>query len=445
MEASLSPDRSGAAGLQGVDDAAENLLRQQQRTGGHVTRRVAGYVATVAPFGHEMRGEWLLDPDVVYLNHGTVGATPRRVLARQRSIQDEIERHPARFMLRELADPHATATAPRRLRVAAAAVAAFVGVDDDELLFVDNITTGVNAVLRSFPFAAGDEIAVTNLGYGGVVNVARYVSRTTGGALRTIELPSPGADPADYVDAIAAGLSPRTRVLIVDHLTSGTALLLPLAEIAAMCRGCGVLVFGDGAHVPGNVPLDVGALGVDWYAANLHKWAWAPRSCGVLWAAPQHRHHLHPTVISWGLDHGVTAEFDLLGTRDPTPFLTAPFAIDLLGELGGDEGAAAVYRYNHELAWWAGKHLSERWGTRFTTPEAMIGSMVSVRLPAVFGTTDADAEHLRARLEEAGIDVAVLITPDGLTVRVSAQIYCDRTDIETLADAVVAASARGVG
>ena len=134
-----------------------------------------------------MRHEWLLDPDVTYLNHGTVGATPRRVLAHQRAITDEIERQPARFMLRELADEHGTMNHPSRMRVAAAAVAEFVGVAGEDLMFVDNITTGANAVLRSFPFDTGDEIAVTNLGYGGVVKAATYVTRTISGALRTIE------------------------------------------------------------------------------------------------------------------------------------------------------------------------------------------------------------------------------------------------------------------
>ena len=170
-----------------------------------------------------MRSEWLLDPDVTYLNHGTVGATPRRVLEHQRAITDEIERQPAKFMLRELADSHRDFTEPSRMRVAAAAVAEFVGVAGEDLMFVDNITTGANAILRSFPFDHGDEIAVTNLGYGGVVNAATYVTRTIGGTLRTIEIPQPGAERGDYIDAIAAGLGERTRVLIVDHLTPGSA------------------------------------------------------------------------------------------------------------------------------------------------------------------------------------------------------------------------------
>lgn len=388
-------------------------------------------------FGPALRAEWLLDPDITYLNHGTVGATPRRVLAHQRAIADDIERQPARFMLRELSDPKGTATVPRRLRVAAAAVAQFVGVATEDLMFVDNITAGVNSVLRSFPFDPGDEIAVTNLGYGGVINTATYVARTIGGTLRTLQLPQPGAAPEDFVAAIDAGLGPTTRLLIVDHMTPGSALILPIAAIAGLCHERGVLVLADGAHVPGNIPVDIDALGVDWYSANLHKWAWVPRSSGILWSAKQHQSYLHPTVISWGLDHGLAAEFDRLGTRDPTPHLTAPYAIELMNEFGGDDGVAAIYRYNHELAWWAGQYLADRWGTRFTTPEGMIGSMVNVRLPAPLGTTDDDAERLRADLEIAGIEVPVFAGADQLTLRVCAQVYCDRTDIEQLGDAVV--------
>ena len=384
-----------------------------------------------------MRSEWLLDPDVTYLNHGTVGATPRRVLEHQRAITEEIERQPAKFMLRELADSHREFTAPSRMRVAADAVAEFVGVAGEDLMFVDHITTGANAVLRSFPFADGDEIAVTSLGYGGVVNAATYAARTTGGTLRTIELPQPGAERGDYIEAVAAGLGERTRLLIVDHLTPGTGLILPLAEIAALCHERGVLVMGDGAHVPGNIAVDIDSFGVDWYVANLHKWAWAPRSAGLLWAAKQHQSYLHPTVISWGLDRGLSAEFDLQGTRDPSHYLAAPFAIELMNEFGGEEGVAAIYRHNHELAWWAGQYLADRWGTRFTTPEEMIGSMVNVRLPADLGSTTDDAERVRAAIEAEGIEVPIYTAPDGLTLRVSAQIYCDRADIERLADVVV--------
>ena len=391
----------------------------------------------MANFGHAMRGEWLLDPDVTYLNHGTVGVTPRRVLDHQREIIDEIERQPAKFMLRELADPDGTFTAtvsacalPPRQWPTSSVLRRRTSCSSTTSRPEPTLCCGRS---RSRP---GDEIAVTNLGYGGVTNAARYVARTIGGTLRTIELPQPGVDPGDFVDAIANGLGDRTRLLVVDHMTAATAMVLPLAEIAALCHERGVLVLGDGAHVPGNIPVDIDSLGVDWYVANLHKWAWAPRSAGLLWSAKQHQDYLHPPVISWGLDNGIAAEFDLPGTRDPSAFLAAPFAIDLLAEFGGADGVAAIYRHNHDLAWWAGQYLADRWGTRFTTPEQMIGSMVNVRLPATFGTTNDDAERLRADLEAAGIEVPIYAAAGELTMRVSAQIYCNRADIEQLGDAV---------
>ena len=386
-------------------------------------------------FGAALRDRWLLDPAVTYLNHGTVGAPPRAVLARQRQIQDEIERQPAKFLLRELADPHDEGLGRTpRMREAAAAVAEFVGLGaDDELVFVDNITAGANAVLRSFAFRAGDEIVVTSLGYGGVVNAARFAARDRGCTVRTLEMPRPGAPIEQFYDTIVDGLSASTRMLIVDHLAASTALLLPIAAIAEECHRRGVLVFADGAHVPGNVPLDIASLGVDWYSANLHKWAWVPRSSGILWAAPEHRASLHPAVISWGLDNGITAEFDLTGTRDPSPHLTAPFAIDHMRGYGLD----AVFTHNHDLAWWTGNMLAEAWGRPFTTPESMIGAMVNVRLPDRFEATETNADRIRDELEEAGFEVPIYAAPDALETRVSLQIYNDHDDVKRLADAVM--------
>jgi isopenicillin-N epimerase len=382
-------------------------------------------------FGAHLRDRWLLDPAVTYLNHGTVGATPRRVLAHQRALVDEIERHPARFLLRELADVE-TDGARSRMREAITPVAAFVGAAPDDLVFVDNITEGANAVLRSFPFRHGDEIAVTSLGYGGVTNAATYVARTSGATLRALELPRPGAQSHEFVEAVERGITPATRVLVVDHITASTALLLPIADIAAACHARGVLVLADGAHVPGNVALDIESLGVDWYTANLHKWAWAPRSCGILWTSPAQQQHLKPTVISWGLDHGMAAEFDLAGTRDPSAWLTAPFAIELLHEHGVD----AVRGYNHDLAWWAAQHVSEAWGTPFTTPASMLGAMASVLLPAHLENTPEAAVRLQAELDARGIELPLHSSPDGLRARISCQIYNDRADIDRLAAAV---------
>ena len=390
-------------------------------------------------FGAAVRSEWLLDPAVAYLNHGTVGAPPRPVLEHQWALTLEIERQPAQFMLRELDDAHATGQRSR-LREAAREVATFVGADDGPdsagFAFVDNITEAANAVLRAYPLAPGDQIFVTDLGYGGVTNTAVYAARVSGAALYTIAMPRPGAPAERFVEAIAAALADappaRTRIVVVDHITSATALVLPLDAIVAVCRQAGALVFVDGAHVPGQLPLDVIALGVDWYAANLHKWAWAPRSCGFLWTAPEHRPHLHPTVISWGLDKGVPAEFDHPGTHNPTAHLTAPFAIDLMREYGLDR----IYAFNHELAWWAGQHLAEAWGTPFTTPEAMVAAMVTVRLPEVLGGTPDDAARVLAHLHAAHVEVPIYPLGTHLETRVCAQIYCERDDVERLAAAV---------
>ncbi len=382
-------------------------------------------------FGAHLRKHWKLNPDIAYLNHGTVGAPPRRVLEFQRALSDQIEDNPARFLLRGLDDISGTGK-PSRMRDALSHVAGFVDCSPDDLAFVDNITAGVNTVLRSFPFRPGDEIAVTTLGYGGITNAATFAARASGSNLNTIELPRPGAEPYEFVEALDRGLTPATRIVVIDHLAATTSLVMPVADMVAACHAKGVLVLVDGAHVPGNIPLDIVALGADWYTANLHKWAWAPRSCGVLWTSPAQQPHLRPLVTSWGFDNGLAAEFDHPGTRDPSPFLSAPFAIDLMREFGLD----AIYTYNHELAWWAGQFLAEQWGTTFAAPKPMVGSMVTVPLPTHLGTTVADAERVRAWLEQAGIEAPALIRPDGLDVRVSAQIYCDRTDIERLGHAI---------
>jgi isopenicillin-N epimerase len=383
-----------------------------------------------------MRPEWPLDPRITYLNHGTVGVTPRRVLTAQQQVRDEIERQPSRFLLRELTSISVgpPRNEPPRIRHAAGAVAACVGARADDLVFVDNATTGANAVLRSLPLGPGDEILVTDLGYGGVTNASVFAARQHGAVVRTAVMPYPVRSPGELVDACVAALGPRTRLAIVDHVTSQSALIMPLAEIAAACRARGVAILADGAHAPGAIPLDIPSLGVDWYVANLHKWMWVPRSSGILWASPERQSDLHPPVISWGLDQGFTAEFDLPGTRDPSPHLTAPAAIAMMEELG----VAAVRHYNHGLAWNGAQLLADRWGTDFVTPEALIGTMATVALPGALGRTPEDAIRLRHRLlVEDQIEVQVHAYRDRLHARISGQIYNDLDEIERLAAAVL--------
>jgi isopenicillin-N epimerase len=319
--------------------------------------------------------EWPLDPQGTYLNHGTVGVTPLRVMAARRAILEEVERHPSRFILRELTavtcGKHVR-TVPR-LREAAGVVAAFLGARAEDLVFVDNATTGANAVLRSFALQPGDEVLVSDLGYGGITRAAAHAARERSATLRTVTMPYPFTAEG-LTHAWAAAVGPHTRLAIVDHISADTAVVLPLAEIAAVLKSHGVAVLGDGAHAPGSVALDIPSLGVDWYVGNLHKWAWVPRSSGILWAAPDRQVGLHPAVISWGLDEGFTTEFDFVGTRDASPHLAAPAALDLFHEWGLDD----IRRCNHDLAWAGAHRLAERWETEFSTPEPLIASMAMV-------------------------------------------------------------------
>jgi isopenicillin-N epimerase len=390
-------------------------------------------------FGRAMLDLWHLDPAVTYLNHGTVGAVPKRVLAAQRAIQDEIERNPARFLLRELTEVRVgvpTGKQPR-MRALADQVAPFFAARGEDLLFVDNATTGANAVLRSLRLAEGDEILVTDHGYGGVTNAARFVAREAGASLRTVALPDPISRPADVVDAIVSALAVapgRVRLAVIDHIAADSSLIFPVRAIADACHARGVPVLVDGAHAPGAIALDIPSLGADWYVGNLHKWLWAPRASAVLWVSETRRAGLHPTVISWGLDLGASAEFDLVGTRDPSAYLAVPAALELRRELGGEE---AIRGYNHALVWQAARALTERWGTSYVVPESMVGPMATVPVPGGLGSTVDDASRLKdALLFEDSIELNVKAIHGGLRVRLAAQIYNEMADFERLGDAI---------
>ena len=389
------------------------------------------------PFGHAWRGDWPLEPGLIYLNHGTVGVTPLRVLEAQRAIRNEIEANPSRFLLRELCEIVVGQPQQRRprLRQAADVVGAFVGARGDDIVFVDNTTTGANAILRSFPLAAGDEIVVSDFGYGGVTRAVMQAARERGATVRTASMPYPVASDAQIIDAFEAALGPRTKLAVVDHVTSESALVLPLAAIAGRFRARGVAVLADGAHAPGAIPLNIPALGVDWYIGNLHKWLWVPRSSGILWASPERQPSLRPAVVSWGLEQGFNAEFDMPGTRDPSPHLSAPAAIAFMQELGVD----AVRQHNHGLAWDGARYLAGAWRTPFVTPEALVGTMATVMMPDSLGTSAEDAARVRdALLFDNSIEVQVHAFRGRLYARICGQVYNEMSDVHRLAETVAA-------
>lgn len=387
-----------------------------------------------AAFGHARLEDWPLEPGITYLNHGTVGVAPRRVLAAQQAIRDAMDRQPARFLFRDAnhLEGRAVSAAPR-MREAAAEVAAFVGARGEDLVFVDNATAGCNAVLRSLTWREGDEVLTTDHAYGAITIGARAITRAWGATVRELALPAPAIRADAIAEAILGAIGPRTKLAILDHVTSSSALRLPIERLVAGCHAKGVPVLVDGAHAPGALPLDLPAIGADWYTGNLHKWAWSPRSAGILWAPPERQQGLHPPVLSWGYDAGFTAEFDWMGTRDPSPWLAAPEGLRAMHDAGLD----ALREWNHALAWNGAHAIADRLGVRFEVEESLVGCMATLWLPPAFGATKEDATRLRdALFFEDGFEVPIISLLGRLGVRVCGQVYNEPGDYERLGDAL---------
>ena len=361
--------------------------------------------------GRDIREEWRLDPDFLTVNHGSFGATPLCVRAAQDAIREEMEAQPTRFM----------AGLPDRLRATAERLGAFLGAEGKDIAFVDNATTGCNAVLRSMALSPGDEILVLGHVYNAVRNTVRFVTERAGARMAVAEIPFPGTTDDAVVAAVAGALTSRTRLTVIDHITSGSALILPVARIAAACHAAGVAVLGDGAHAPGQIDLDVPAIGADWYTGNCHKWLCAPKGSAFLWTRPDRQAALHPVTISHGLDRGYLQEFDWTGTRDPSAILSIPAALDFHERLGG----TTLRARNAALAAEGAALVAQRLNTEAVAPG---GAMALVRLPGA-----GDALALRARLLDAGTDAPVHAIGGANWLRISAFAYNDLGDFARLA------------
>jgi isopenicillin-N epimerase len=376
--------------------------------------------------GRAIRSEWMLDDAWLTVNHGSFGGTPRAVLAAQDGWRARMEAQPTRFFMEEV---------PAALRAAAGRLAALVGADADGLAFVENATVGCNAVLGSLPLSPGDEILLLDHGYGAVRKTARHVAARTGAVIAEAALPFPRPDDAAIVAAVAQALTPRTRLLILDHITSPSALVLPVAELTRLAREAGVRVLIDGAHAPGQIALDLGAIGADWYVGNCHKWLMAPKGCGFLWARADRRDGLHPVTISHGYGEGFLAEFDWTGTRDPTAWLACDAGIEFHARLGGPALAAR----NAALAAEAGRLVAERLGTEVGARQGGAAAMALARLPLAGPATHERALALRARLmREWRTDAPVNAIDGAFWLRLSAQAYNERADYERLAEIAAA-------
>ncbi|HLY91032.1 MAG TPA: aminotransferase class V-fold PLP-dependent enzyme [Acetobacteraceae bacterium] len=377
----------------------------------------------MALLGNAVRHEWALDPDFLTVNHGSFGATPRVVLAAQQDWQRRMEAQPSRFM---------RTVWPNALRHAADRIGAFIGADGNDIAFVENATTGCNAMLRSLRLQAGDEIVVLTHGYNAVRNTVRYVCERAGARMVEATVPFPQPDADTIVANIAAALTPRTRLAVVDHITSASALVLPLQRIVAACHDTGVPVLVDGAHGPAQVPLDMRALGADWYSGNCHKWLCAPKGAAFLYTNASRQQDLHPTTISHGLGKGYLEEFDWTGTRDPSAWLATDVAIDFHRRLGGE----ALMARNIALAANATALLARRLNTEVGASGALAGSMGVVRLPIPGAVTAEHSQALRTRLLAAGTDAPTHLHADAIWLRISAAAYNELEDYERLGEMV---------
>ena len=345
--------------------------------------------------------QFLLDPDVVYLNHGSYGACPAPVFEAYQRFQRELERNPSEFLGRRFHELTGEARA---------ALAAFVGARADDLVFVPNATAGLNAVIRSLRLVPGDEVLTTRHEYGAVTRTWEFL-----GAKLVYAEP----------DELAGAIGPRTRAVSVSHITSPTALVLPVEEICGAAREAGVLSIVDGAHAPGQLPLDLGRLGADVYAGNCHKWLSAPKGAGFLWVRPEHQGWVEPLVVSWGWgdDTSFTERHGWQGTRDPAAALAVPAAIEAHRSFDLDRCRSLAASFHDRLPPLGATPAPQMWTTELPVD---------------------DPEELQRRLfDEHRIEVVVREWEGRSLLRVSIAPYNEAADVERLLEALEIASSAG--
>lgn len=395
-------------------------------------------LASAIPSRSPLASHWALEPGTVFLNHGSFGATPRPVLERQRACRDLFEAEPIRFVV-EILQP--------MLDAARARLADFLNADAAGLVFVPNATAGVNTVLNSLRFEPGDELLFLNQGYNACRCALEFTAKRWGAAIKIVDIPFPIEDPQQTIDAVLAAVTPRTKLALLDHITSPTALVLPIPELVPLLEARSVFTLIDGAHAPGMIDLNLNALGASAYTGNCHKWMCAPKGSGFLWLREDFRDRVSPLIISHGYNNPRTDRsrlhqlFDWTGTLDPSPYLCIPEALDTLAAMDPG-GWAGIRSANHALAMQGNAILCDRLGIKPAAPESMLGSMATLQLP------DAPLDppqgldyphHLSRRLiDRWKIQAQIMAWPawPSRLVRISAQRYNDAAEYAYLAEAL---------
>ncbi|MBI3676800.1 MAG: aminotransferase class V-fold PLP-dependent enzyme [Proteobacteria bacterium] len=356
---------------------------------------------------------------MIHLNHGSFGAVPKSVAAEQDRWRALIERDATGFFKDVL---------PDELRRQAGSVASRFGGKANDWVFVENATQAINGVLSSFPLRQGDEIVTTSHAYGAVMKALLHWSTRRDAKLVVADLPFFLESDQQVIEIVRKTFTARTKLLVVDHITSSTAAIFPVKEIVAQARAAGIAVLVDGAHVPGHLPLGVEEIGADWYTGNAHKWLFAPKGCGLLWTSPARQAVTSPAVLSWGSDQGYTAAFDWIGTRDVTPWLCFEAAAAAHDGFGG----ADLMVRNRRLANDACLYLIENTNRKPSSGMSQRGAMAAIAIAPAPTDADAPAQLRRRLARDYGIVAPLTAFADRLWLRISVQLYNEWSDYEAL-------------
>jgi isopenicillin-N epimerase len=370
-----------------------------------------------------LKQKFMLDPSVTFLNHGSFGATPKPVFKEYQGWQHEMEKQPVEFLGRRIT---------KLMAESRAALGDYLGTHADNLVFTQNVTISINIVARSLYLGPADEVLASDHEYGAIDRTWRFLSVEQGFRYvnRPIELPLTSAE--KFIEDFWSGVTKNTRVICLSHITSPTAIIFPIEEIVRRAREAGILTIIDGAHVPGQLPLQLDSLGADFYGGNLHKWLCAPKGAGFLYALPEVQHLLKPLVVSWGYESEFPSGSNFIdqhewwGTRDMAAFLTVPAAIRFQEENNWNE----VRDSCHRLAAYAQNGICELTGLAALHPSTNLwfSQMICAPLPA-----DTDVDSLKNHLyEEYHIEVPVHEWNGNKLIRVSVQGYNTKRDIDTL-------------
>lgn len=373
----------------------------------------------------DLTSQWQIRPDSIYLNHGSFSPALNCVRYARRSWIDRLDEQPMDFFLRQL-EP--------AIKQSKETLANFIGTDKENVIFVDNATYGMNIVAKSFQLKAGDEVLINDHEYGAVFKIWNRRCESAGATLKIAKLPEKFKTPEQIVESLSSEISDRTKLLIVSHVTSATALVMPVQEICQAFSSRDIAVCIDGPHAPAQLDFQIDDLNCDFYTASCHKWLCGSLGSGFLYVNPRQQERIKPAIVSWGrlkVDqlNSWDEEFTWLGTRDQSPFLCLPAAIEFMDQIGFDNFRA---RSRH-LAAYAEQELRELFGTEpiGDRSKGFYGSMAHVPLPP------GDWSNLQKQVwEQIGIEFMVINFDNRWFVRVSCHLYNNQKQIDTLVRAL---------